>query len=55
MFSNFDSKGAGNIDFLAFGRKDWDVLRFENADIAGELLELLVEKSDTQLTLEDIS
>ena len=45
----------GNIDFLAFGRKDSDVLRFENADIAGELLELLVEKSDTQLTLEDIS
>lgn len=34
----------GNIDFLAFGRKDADVLRFENADIAGELLELLVEK-----------
>jgi len=45
----------GNIDFLAFGRKDADVLRFENADIAGELLELLVEKSDTQLTIEDIS
>ena len=32
---------SGNIDFLAFGRKDADVLRFENADIAGELLELL--------------
>lgn len=29
----------GSIDFLAFGKKDADVLRFENADIAGELLE----------------
>ncbi|WP_312636523.1 hypothetical protein [Oscillibacter sp.] len=30
----------GNINFLAFGRKDADTLRFENAEIAGELLEI---------------
>lgn len=33
----------GSIDFLAFGRKDSDALRFENAEIAGELLDLLSE------------
>lgn len=33
----------GNIDFFAFGRKDTDVLRFENAEIAGELLEMSAE------------
>ena len=40
----------GNIDFLAYGRKDSGVLRFENADIAGDLLEL-VDSSEAQLTL----
>lgn len=40
----------GNIDFLAYGRKDSGVLRFENADIAGDLLEL-VDSSEVQLTL----
>lgn len=33
----------GNIDFLAFSRKDADVLRFENSEIAGELLEMSAE------------
>ena len=33
----------GSIDFLAFGRKDADALRFENAEIAGELFDLLSE------------
>ena len=28
----------GNVDFLAFGKKDTNVLRFVDADIAGELL-----------------
>ena len=28
----------GSVDLLAFGRKDTDVLHFENPDIAGELL-----------------
>lgn len=40
----------GNIDFLAYGRKASGVLRFENADIAGDLLEL-VDSSEAQLTL----
>ncbi len=35
----------GNIDFLAFGRKDADVLRFESTEIAGELLELSAESA----------
>ena len=35
----------GNIDFLAFGRMDADVLRFENAEIAGELLEMSAESA----------
>ena len=33
----------GSLDFLAFGKKDADALRFENAEIAGELLDLLSE------------
>lgn len=33
----------GGIDFLAFGKKGADVLRFENADIAGELLDAVEE------------
>lgn len=33
----------GGIDFLAFGKKDADALRFENADIAGELLDAVEE------------
>ncbi len=41
----------GNIDFLAYGRKDSGVLRFENADIAGDLLEL-VDSGEVQLTLD---
>jgi hypothetical protein len=41
----------GSVDLLAFGRKDTDVLRFENADIAGELLELLRETDGEQLTI----
>ena len=35
----------GNIDFLAFGRKDANTLRFENTEIAGELLEMSAESA----------
>lgn len=45
----------GGVDFLAFGRKDTDVLRFENPDIAGELLALSGEADSEQLMLEDVS
>lgn len=38
----------GNIDFLAFGRKDADTLRFENAEIAGELLEMSAESASIE-------
>lgn len=43
----------GNVDLLAFGRKDTDVLRFENADIAGELLSLTDESECEQLMITD--
>lgn len=41
----------GSVDFLAFGRKDTDALRFENTDIAGELLELSQEPGGEQLMI----
>lgn len=41
----------GNIDFLAYGKKDSSVLRFENADIAGDLLEM-VASNEAQLILD---
>lgn len=44
----------GNIDFLAFGRKDSDVLRFVDSDTAGELLEPLQEDYEKQIVLEDV-
>ena len=43
----------GNVDLLAFGRKDADVLRFENTDIAGELLSLIDESECEQLMIAD--
>lgn len=43
----------GNVDLLAFGRRDTDVLRFENADIAGELLSLTGETECEQLMITD--
>lgn len=43
----------GNVDLLAFGRRDTDVLRFENADIAGELLSLTAETECEQLMITD--
>ena len=45
----------GSVDFLAFGRKDTDVLRFVNSDIAGELLALSGESEGEQLVIEDIT
>ena len=45
----------GSVDFLAFGRKDTDVLRFENPDIAGELLVISGESNGEQLMIEDVS
>lgn len=44
----------GSVDFLAFGRKGTDVLRFENPDIAGELLVISGEANSEQLMIEDI-
>ena len=43
----------GNVDLLAFGRRDTDVLRFENADIAGELLSLTGKTECEQLMITD--
>ena len=43
----------GNVDFLAFGRKDTDTLRFENTDIAGELLDLTDESACEQMMIAD--
>lgn len=43
----------GNVDLLAFGRRDTDVLRFENADICGELLSLTDETECEQLMIAD--
>lgn len=43
----------GNVDLLAFGRRDMDVLRFENADIGGELLSLTDETECEQLMIAD--
>lgn len=41
----------GSVDFLAFGRKDSDVLRFKNTDVAGELLEVLRGNEGEQLMI----
>lgn len=35
----------GGINFLAFGKKDADVLRFESTDVAGELLDAVEESA----------
>lgn len=43
----------GGVDFLAFGKKDADALRFVNADVAGELLTLLDETSWEQFAISD--
>ena len=45
----------GGVDFLAFGRKDTDVLRFKNPDIAGEFLALSGNAECKQLVMEDVS
>ena len=44
----------GNIDFLAFGRKDSDVLRFIDADIAGELLDFSQGSCGQQMMIEEL-
>ena len=43
----------GSVDFLAFGKKDADVLRFKNPDIASELLSLFGHTEGEQLIIED--
>ena len=43
----------GNVDFFAFGRKDAEVLRFVNSDVAGELLELSQENCEEQMMIEE--
>lgn len=45
----------GSVDLLAFGKKNTDVLRFENSDIAGELLPVSGEANSEQLMIEDAS
>lgn len=45
----------GSVDFLSFGRKDTDVLRFVNPDIAGELMALTDESECEQLVITDDS
>ena len=45
----------GGVDFLAFGRKDTDVLRFKSSDIAGEFLSLFGHAKSEQLVMEDVS
>ena len=45
----------GGVDFLSFGRKDTDVLRFKNPDIAGEFLSLSGHAESEQLVMEDVS
>lgn len=54
-FAVIDGKNVwfGNIDFLAFGRKDADVLRFIDPDTAGELVEPLQEICEKQIMIED--
>lgn len=42
----------GNVDFLAFGKRDNYALHFENAYIAGELLDILNEPDGEQLTFD---
>ena len=44
----------GNVDFLAYGRKDSDVLRFIDSDTAGELLDPLQQTYEKQIMLEDV-
>ena len=43
----------GNVDFLSFNRNDASVIRFNNADIAGELRDLSSENGGKQLTIDD--
>lgn len=45
----------GSVDLLAFGRKDSDVLRFINPDIAGEFLTLFDNAKEEQLVMDDVS
>lgn len=41
------------MDFLTFGRRDTDALRFENMDIAEELLSLTDGSACEQMRLSD--
>lgn len=43
----------GSADYLAFPKRDADTLRFENADIAGELLDTLTGTGE-QLRLKEM-
>ncbi len=44
----------GNVDFLAFGKKDTNILRFVNADIAGELTSNFDMREWEQLMISDV-
>ena len=44
----------GNVDFLAYGRKNSEVLRFENADIAGKLSAVFDGADCEQLFISDV-
>ena len=44
----------GSIDYLSYSAKGAGVLRFENADIAGELLDLKREEEPGQMQIEQM-
>ena len=44
----------GNVDFLAYGRKNSEALRFENADIAGEISAVFDGADCEQLFISDV-
>ena len=44
----------GSVDFLAFGRRDSDALRFVDSDTAGEFLNLYKEVTGEQTMIEEV-
>ncbi len=44
----------GSVDFLAFGRRDSDMLRFVDSDTAGEFLTIYQEVSGEQMMIEEV-
>ena len=44
----------GSVNFLAFGRRDSDMLRFVDSDTAGEFLDLYKEVTGEHMMIEEI-